>query len=580
MDALASNMRNRAEQSHWLADEIEQDVAGTIETMLRQHAEVSKQVHTDGQRITKTWEETQHSHAQLAAKYARACAAANEFVGDALVSAPQRPAEWKRLAERSITLCKQASLAEREYQQAVRRFNTVASLHERQMSLVMGALQDMEEKRALCFRDTAMKMAVYETSWLRNVQYDLDNSVKTVEASDAVEDLQEFIRRNRSKVPRPETMTMRPYWDILLTSVVAELGSSVAGSSVAKVENGGRAVSSSACAAPGPTSLSSQRSVQAARRIDALRPAVSALLTGMPDTSHAVLDIVRLFTGAAALDRESSGLTPSPLVESLRGCSGAAIRAAFCAALRQELHAKTSGGETRTAEPLGEVYVSAHAFEAFTSLFTAALDECDKESDSWNGRDLMVLAKAIRLDIDEGRTKDVLLKIYSHPLWSRVTFWEDVLLVGIVEAYAQVVSRHPREYFNDAAGKLAEDTNLEDTVEMSAFLRNYASYMVQLGIKPEQAAGAVRRALGKLAQLLGSTDAKAYAHQLTLDLKARDGDRSAAAGRVVPDSAAALGTSTETEDASRDSPAPSEACGIVSADAGVRDSLVDKTLKS
>ena len=43
-----------------------------------------------------------------------------------------------------------------------------------------------------------MKIAVFDTSWLRNVQYDIDSGVQALEAGD-VEELQDFMRRNRSE---------------------------------------------------------------------------------------------------------------------------------------------------------------------------------------------------------------------------------------------------------------------------------------------------------------------------------------------------------------------------------------------
>lgn len=55
MEAVICTMRNRAEQSASLADELEQDVAGTIDAMLRQHAEVSRRVLADGQRLLRNW---------------------------------------------------------------------------------------------------------------------------------------------------------------------------------------------------------------------------------------------------------------------------------------------------------------------------------------------------------------------------------------------------------------------------------------------------------------------------------------------------------------------------------------------
>ena len=47
-----------------------------------------------------------------------------------------------------------------------------------------------------------MKIAVFDTSWLRNVQYDIDSGVQALEADD-VEELQSFMRQHRSEASRP-----------------------------------------------------------------------------------------------------------------------------------------------------------------------------------------------------------------------------------------------------------------------------------------------------------------------------------------------------------------------------------------
>ncbi|CAE7249733.1 Tcte1 [Symbiodinium pilosum] len=65
------------------------------------------------------------------------------------------------------------------------RANRAQRLYDQQMSHVLEVLQDMEDKRGRCLRDGLRKLAVYETSWLRNMQYDLEGAAKAAEDCDA-----------------------------------------------------------------------------------------------------------------------------------------------------------------------------------------------------------------------------------------------------------------------------------------------------------------------------------------------------------------------------------------------------------
>jgi len=491
MEALAHNMRSRCEQSLQLADEVEQDVAVTVEAMLRQHSEVSKRVLADGQRLTRHWQEARRSHDQLAARYAQVGAEAEACAGECLHAAPARPAEWKRLAERSVALSRQAATVEREYYKAVQRLNSAAELHGRQMGLVLGALQDMEEKRALCFRDAAMKIAVYDTSWLRNMQYDLDSAVQAVESADTAAELQEFIRTHQSQAQPPSKLSAQAYWDLPTFGQVAE----------------GKA--------PATVAIAASPAVQ---QLQAVRPLCAALLAPEAAAFEAAasgslreeesLESIRQALGPKEVpEGQAAAINPEEHGEGQCGGSPAAYRTSLCTALREEIQARgpprRDGDQPVPSEDLPSVRISSPAFEAAVSLFLAALDGCDRSGDAWNGRDLMVLAQKIQCQSEDGRTVDVLLKVYNHPLWSRVTFWEDMLLVGIAEAYSlQALARR-----SAAAGTEHREA------AMTAFLQRYVGYMVALGIKAEQAQGCVQRTLRKHQHLLGQC-AEAYVELL------------------------------------------------------------------
>ncbi|CAK9044177.1 unnamed protein product [Durusdinium trenchii] len=490
LEAVMSNLQHRAEQCAVLAEEIDQDVADTVERMLEQHAEVSRRMHLDGVSLMRHWHSANQGVDGAEERYLQACSAAElEAVQCAAFSA-LKPGEWKQLAERTIRASRQAVAAEKDFQKAFHKFNTSVDLQEKQMAAVLDAAQDMEEKRAMCLQDAVMKIAVFDTSWLRNVQYDIDSGVQALEDSDSLQDLQAFMQRNRSKVAFPLKKIWRPPWDANAAS----------------------------------DSGFSQAADLTWRKSEELRPLVRSLLNRKgPDSNHSdensglpnEEEVRRLCDLLAAKASEPAGH------EGVTG--GCLARSAFCSAIRAELSLSFApDAPVRSGEPPQAAELSEDAFEIAVSLFQAALDGADKDSDVWNGRDLLVLSKFLQL---QDSRKDVLLRVYNHPLWSRVTFWEDLLLAGLAEAHFQLVlsrwaspSRLPESLSCQVADAASAKREVQEVV-MTPFLQRYMAYMVSLGINFEQARGSAVRTLRKHVELLG-TSHEAYLQLITHEANA------------------------------------------------------------
>lgn len=512
LEAVIVTLRTRAEQSAALADELDQDVAATVEMMLRQHAEVSHRVLADGQRLSKQWQDALNSYEQCAARYAQSGLDAERAAGECGAAAPERPGLWRSLAERAVGGARRASFAKLEYHKALERRNAAWELRESGMGFVLSATQDMEEKRAQCFRDTMMKLAVYDTAWLRNVQYDLDSCVAAVEARGADADLQDFIQRNRTEASLPTRMLAKPFKDYLALAT-----------DVPKYTEARKAVEVFTAGTD--------------RRVQALRPLIRQLLTGIPgpDASEEAVAELRLKLSSECAGVVASGyarppqaqpqhVSPRPKAAAEGGAAGGAgvgaagdtaegavCRAAFSRALHLELQA-ASGGEALEAagpsedhalRPLRPRRLPQPVMAAFGELVAAGLDGCDREGDAWNGRDLMLHAQVLQADGDSpDKPQSVLLKVYNHKLWSRVYFWEDLLIVGLAEAYV----RHVHQSQQSGAG----DDEATPQALMTPFLRRYVSFMVALGIKQQQAHGSLQQTLRKFTPFLGASAAEAY----------------------------------------------------------------------
>eukprot|EP00919_Chromeraceae_sp_WS-2016_P073249 GHVR01173222.1.p1 GENE.GHVR01173222.1~~GHVR01173222.1.p1 ORF type:complete len:156 (-),score=32.58 GHVR01173222.1:488-955(-) len=121
-------------------------------------------VHADGVKFIQHMSTVTDAHdAKYVKAYCEAEAAAVAIQEDA-VCLP--PASRRTQSVKSLQLCREAQDSEAHYAHALEIYNACLESHRRQMNTIMSALQDMEEKRIMCFKDALMKSMVYETSKL------------------------------------------------------------------------------------------------------------------------------------------------------------------------------------------------------------------------------------------------------------------------------------------------------------------------------------------------------------------------------------------------------------------------------
>merc|ERR1719362_2732886 len=65
----------------------------------------------------------------------------------------------------------------------------------------------MDQKRDQCIADAMMKLSIFQTSWLRNLQYDTNTTNDACQKADVYADLQDFIKQHTSQVRRQEALT-------------------------------------------------------------------------------------------------------------------------------------------------------------------------------------------------------------------------------------------------------------------------------------------------------------------------------------------------------------------------------------
>ncbi|CAJ1355630.1 unnamed protein product [Effrenium voratum] len=332
--------------------------------------------------------------------------------------------------------------------------NKASALYAEQMAHVLEVLQDMEEKRGQCLRDGLRKLAVYETSWLRNMQYDLEGVAKASEDCDPVQELQNFIETSIKEAGEERPPLVR-----LGAAPFHQLGK-------------GRE--------PRKMSPELQQLIQVQQHMRQLMDDMTPVLS-------------RLLEGGEVEVAQTEGLC--------RQLPESRPRAAFCQVLRLAVLKDDPSAELDNAAGRN---LTPAAFEALASCFTVALDAADEHNDAWCGRDLMVLAQLFRTVGPEGQAVSLLSKVYNHALWNKVTFWDEVLLLSLCEAYAaEAVWRRslaPGSQFSKPA--------------MTSFLQRFVGYMMAFGISFEQGRNSVASTLRKNAAFFGHQTVQAYSQLL------------------------------------------------------------------
>merc|ERR1712137_942393 len=105
-------------------------------------------------------------------------------------------------------------------------------------------------------------------------------------------------------------------------------------------------------------------------------------------------------------------------------------------------------------------------------MIDSALDACNDLNDTWCGRDLMIVVHLFLTEQEDSKVVRLLDRVYHHAIWNRVTFWEDLLLIGLCEAQAaESICRR----------KVVPGTQFVHPA-MTSFLYHFVTYLKDFGI--------------------------------------------------------------------------------------------------
>ncbi|CEM25142.1 unnamed protein product [Vitrella brassicaformis CCMP3155] len=222
----------KAEQSRELAEGIRDDIVQQLQETVKNHQTVFKKIYSDGVKFIKLMNGHIQTHERAMLRYEKTCREADATCMNAQASDRSPPPLKTKLAIKALQLCKEAQIAEEQYRHALDALNNGRRTFRHQMTVVLDALQDMEEKRIQCFKDALRKLMVYQTSYVRNIQYDLDITIEGVEAIDPRAEICEYIDKVASGRQPPHDSNMLP-WPVITEWRVRKAGGDLLAAGVA-----------------------------------------------------------------------------------------------------------------------------------------------------------------------------------------------------------------------------------------------------------------------------------------------------------------------------------------------------------
>ena len=150
-------------------------------------------------------------HDKAKIRYLKACKE-TETVTIMLENSINLPGDRRnRLINKFVTCKKEIDESLKQYKSSVDAANDYKSKHDDMMDKILQIYQKHEETRLEEMKDALRKYVVYQTAYLRNMQYDVEQLSKSMEGINTEADIQQFITEHATEKPRLPALEFEAY---------------------------------------------------------------------------------------------------------------------------------------------------------------------------------------------------------------------------------------------------------------------------------------------------------------------------------------------------------------------------------
>ena len=191
VNALKNNCYSRAFQGKTLIDSINADIISPLTSLLKSQSEIIQQFSLDGQKIQKVKETYLHSILQSKKQYWKSCQECEKITIKLEDIIPQSSRE--KLLSKLVSEKQDLDTSLLAYQESLQTYQRFKSRLKDTMTPIMNMYELQETERLESIKDGLRKLVVYDTSHIRNVQYDIDTLAHYMESINTNSDLKVLI---------------------------------------------------------------------------------------------------------------------------------------------------------------------------------------------------------------------------------------------------------------------------------------------------------------------------------------------------------------------------------------------------
>ena len=207
--AMKNDALNQAMQAKILADNILKDLVEPLKELLRNQAKTLQKTHTEGKKSEKERLALVEKYDRHKTRYLRACKECEAITVQ--LETPQIVIRREKLIQKMVHNKQEIDENLRGYQDTVVKHNTFKDKFTDFMSKILEVYQRQEEQRLEMMKICLQKLVVYETSYLRNLQYDIDNLARAMESINIKSDIKQFVDEHTSPNPINSKLEFHPY---------------------------------------------------------------------------------------------------------------------------------------------------------------------------------------------------------------------------------------------------------------------------------------------------------------------------------------------------------------------------------
>jgi len=208
LSSLKNYSRNKTEQSKSLVENITHDLLDPFKDLLKSQSVSMKKSQSEAKKLEKTKRMLLDKCEKAKDRYWKAC---NEYEQLTLAVESYGGQAPPKLIQKHSQSHKEVEVATKAYQECVADHNIHQKRYDELMPKILEVYQQHEEQRLHYMKNALRKLIVYETSYLRSLQYDIDSLAYSMESVNVNSDIQQFISDHEKPKPEKTFISFEPY---------------------------------------------------------------------------------------------------------------------------------------------------------------------------------------------------------------------------------------------------------------------------------------------------------------------------------------------------------------------------------